>query len=120
MARSLVVGPSLVAALAAAMPADAQIVGRRTHEPVPVSSPFLPDSRLPGPGIWREVAQVRGDIRRARDNGLLTRREAGALDRETRRIGHVAMRYGRDGLSNSERDELRVRVETVRSAIGRR
>lgn len=117
--RYLAALPLVVAALGAAAPADAQIVGRRTYDPMPAASPFLPDSRLPGPSVWDEVEDVRGDIRVARRNGWLTRREARRLDREARRIAHAAARYGRDGLSEAERRELRSRSEAVRSVITR-
>jgi len=110
--------PVLLVALAAA-PAASQIAGERSYAPVGPASPFLPDSRLPGPGIWRELDDLRGDIRRARDNGWLSRREARRLDREARRISSAAARYGRDGLSGSERDELRARSEALRGAVTR-
>lgn len=106
-------------ALAAAAPAEAQIVGERSYAPVPARNPFLPDSRLPGPSVWDEVEDIRGDIRRAREAGWLTPREARRLDREARRIAAAAARYSHDGLSDSERSELRSRGEAVRSVITR-
>ena len=108
-----------VLALAAAAPAEAQIVGERSYAPVPARNLFLPDSRLPGPSIWDEVEDIRGDIRRAREAGWLTPREARRLDREARRIAAAAARSGEDGLSDSERRELRARGEAVRSVITR-
>ena len=109
----------LVAALAAAAPAGAQIAGERIYPPVPPSSPFLPDSRAPNPPLHRELVDIRGDIRTARDNGWLTRREARRLDREARRVAHAAARYARDGLSQAERDELRARAQALRGAVTR-
>ena len=105
--------------LAAAAPADAQIVGRRSYDPVPPPSLFLPDSRLPGAPIADEVEDMRGDSRRARNAGLLPRRDARRLDREARRLAHAAARYARDGLSDGERAELRDRGQALRSVIVR-
>jgi hypothetical protein len=110
---------ALLALTAAAAPAAAQIAGKREYGPVPASSPFLPDSRLPGPGIGREVRDLEGRIDRARESGALSRGEARRLDREARAIGRLADRYGRDGLSPSERAELENRSNYLRDAIGR-
>ncbi|MEA3009912.1 MAG: hypothetical protein QOJ91_1604 [Sphingomonadales bacterium] len=103
----------------AAVPAAAQIAGRHDYGPVPPSSPFLPDSRLPGPGIGREVRDVEGRIDRARKNGSLSRIEARRLDREARAIDRLAELYGRDGLSPSERAELDNRTNYLRDSVNR-
>ena len=116
--RRLVLLPLLVA-VATAVPAGAQIVGQRSYDPVPPASRFLPDSGLAGPAIWRELDDIRGDIRAARANGWLSRREARQLRRETRRIAHAAARYGRDGLSTSERRELQARADALRGIVTR-
>jgi len=110
---------ALTTAFVLAAPAAAQIVGATRYEPVGVANPFLPDSRAPGPGIQAEVAGIRRDIRRARDGGQLTRREARRLDREARRIGAAAARYREAGLSASERDELSDRAAALRSRVVR-
>ena len=106
-------------AFAIAAPAAAQIAGKRDYGPVPTAGPFLPDSRLPGPGIGREVDDLEDRIDRARDSGALTRREARRLDREARAIGRLERRYGRDGLSQSERAELENRARYLRDSINR-
>ena len=98
--------------------AGAQIVGKRDYGPVPASSPFLPDSRLPGPGIGREVRDLEGRIESARDRGDLTRGEARRLEREANAIGRLARVYGRDGLSPSERAELENRAAYLRDSVG--
>ena len=108
---------AVTAAIALAAPAAAQFVETRRYEPVGAANPFLPDSRAPGPGIWAEVADIRRDIRRAREGGLLTRREARRLDREARRIGHAAARYGEGGLSASEQSELGNRTAALRGRL---
>lgn len=113
--RALVV----VAALCAAGPAGAQIVGRHDYGPAPRASPFLPDSSLPAPPIGRDLRNVRERIGRLEDNGHLTRREARALRREAAWIGGLARRYGRDGLSDAERRELETRTQALRAHLNR-
>ena len=110
---------SLAIALSLCTAAEAQIVGQRDYGSVGISNPFLPDSQLPAPPVGAEVRQIRDRIDRLRDNGLLSRREARRLDREARRIGHAAYRYARDGLSASERSELRSRAAVLREEVNR-
>jgi len=117
MRRSALLFLALLAVAAA--PAGAQIAGKRDYGPVPVASPFLPDSRLPGPGIGREIRDIEGRIDRARDRGDLSGREARRLEREARAIGRLARLYGRDGLSPSERAELEARANYLRDSVGR-
>ena len=109
---------ALILACAAA-PAAAQIAGKRDYGPVPASSPFLEDSRLPGPGIGKDLRDVDERIGRARESGLLSRREARRLGREARAIGRLARTYGRDGLSGSERAELEARTNYLRDSVGK-
>jgi hypothetical protein len=108
---------SALAAFALAAPAGAQIAGKHDYGAVPASSPFLGDSRLPGPGIGREVSDIKSRIDRARDNGALSHGEARRLNREARAIGRLATLYGRDGLSPSERAELEARANYLRGAV---
>lgn len=108
-----------LAASALAVPAASQIAGKRDYGPVPTSSPFPADSRLPGPGIGREVRDLDGRIERARESGLLSRADARRLGREARAIGRLARVYGRDGLSPSERTELENRARYLRDSIAR-
>ncbi|HYW16326.1 MAG TPA: hypothetical protein VE891_09255 [Allosphingosinicella sp.] len=117
MRRSACLCLALVALPAA--PVGAQIAGKRDYGPVPAASPFLPDSRLPGPGIGREVRDLEGRIDRARDRGDLSRGEARRMEREARAIGRLERRYGRDGLSPSERRELENRAAYLRDLVGR-
>lgn len=106
-------------AAALATPAFAQIAGKHDYGPVPSASPFLPDSRLPGPPLGKELRDIDRRIERARDSGRLTGREARRLDREARAIGRLARLYGRDGLSPSERSELEARAAYLRDAVNR-
>ena len=102
-----------------AAPAAAQIAGKHDYGHVPVSSPFLPDSRLPAPPIGKELRDIDRKIERARDSGALTGREARRLERENRAIGRLARVYARDGLSPSEQAELEARTRYLRDAVGK-
>ena len=106
-------------ALILSAPAGAQIAGKRDYGPVPLSSPFLPDSRLPGPPLGKELRDIDRRIDRARDSGRLSPREARRLDRETRAVGRLARHYGRDGISPSERAELEARAAYLRDSVSR-
>lgn len=108
-----------IAAIVPAAPASAQFVGKPVYEPVFAPSPFVADIGPPGPGTVRELRQIRDGIDRARDGGLLSRREARQLHREARLIGRAARRYGRDGLSLSERRELETRTQVLREGVNR-
>jgi hypothetical protein len=103
----------------AAAPAAAQIVGRPDYGPVTRPNPFLPDSRPPQPAPAQEVEDLRGRIAAARESGDLSAREARRLEREARLIGRLAVRYGRDGLSDPERGEIATRAAAVRAAVNR-
>jgi hypothetical protein len=109
----------LVLALAAAAPADARIAGKHPPGDVRPSNPFLGNGRVSGPGPAREARGIRKKIERAQDNGAISRREARQLKREARLITHLGRRYGRDGLSDSERRELEARSFYLRDALGR-
>ena len=106
-----------LALLGLSAPAAAQIAAPRTYPSVGASDPFLPDSRLPGPAAWQEVGHLRDRIGRAREAGLISRREARRLYRQTNRLAARSRTYGRDGLSSSEQAEIRERALAVESAI---
>ncbi len=110
---------ALLACLLLAAPADAGIVGRHDYGPAPRSNPFIGDSSLPPRGAGREARKIEERVRRARDEGLISRREARRLSREARAIEHMAARYGADGLSPSERSELELRRQALSAAVGR-
>ena len=109
--------PALFALAVFIQPANAQIAGSYPREPVRPPNPFIGDSRLPGPGVGRELRDIRGRIDEVRDSGAISKREAKRLDREARQIGRLARRYGRDGLSGSERAELEARSLYLRGAV---
>jgi len=103
----------------AAEPAAAQIAGKHDYGPVAPANPFLDDSRLPGPGLGKELRDIDRRIENAREAGRLSGREARRLDREARAIGRLARVYGRDGLSPSERAELEARAAYLRDSVNR-
>jgi hypothetical protein len=100
--------------------AAAQIVGRPVYDDLPRMDRLgRADSRLPGPGIGNDLRDVRGRIEDARDSGRISGREARSYRREARAIGALASRYGADGLSPWEANELEFRAQALRSAIAR-
>jgi hypothetical protein len=100
-------------------PVDAQFVGRHDYGAAGLSNPFIGDSRQPGPGLCRELRDIRHQIRQERNNGALSHREARQLRRQASAIEQLAERYGADGLSPSEQDELETRTHYLSDAINR-
>ena len=109
----------LIACLFLASPVDAGIVGRHDYGPAPRSNPFIGDSSRPPRGAGRQAHKIEERIRRARDDGSISRREARRLSREARRIEQMAARYGADGLSPAERRELELRTQALSAAAAR-
>lgn len=108
----------LVLAFAVAAPVQAGIApSRRSAEPAVQRDPFLGSGRIEGPGIYRDVGDIRDRIDDGRESGALSRREARRLDRQARSLAHTAQRYGRDGLSASEARELEARARYLRDAV---
>jgi hypothetical protein len=103
-----------------AAPAAGQIVGRPVYGDVPRMDRLgRTDSRMPGPGIGNDLRDVRGRIDDARESGRISPGEARSYRREARAIGALAGRYGADGLSPSEANEVEFRARALRSAIAR-
>lgn len=117
--RRLALSLSVVLAAAIAAPASARIVGRHDHGPAPSANPFIGDSAKPPRGAGRQAYKIGERVRRARDNGLISRQEARRLSREARAIERMAARYGSDGLSQAERSELELRTQALSAAVGR-
>ena len=109
----------LLLVIAVAAPASAGIVGRHDHGPVPSPNPFIGDSRLPPRDAGRVAHKIHERVRRARDNGLISRQEARRLSREARLIEQLAARYDADGLSDPEGSELELRTQALSAAVGR-
>jgi hypothetical protein len=116
--RRFILPASILLAFGAA-PAGAQIAGKRDYGQVPAAGPFLGDSRLPAPGLGKDLREIDRRIDRARESGTLPGREARRLEREARAIGRLARVYGRDGLSSSERAELERRSNYLRDSVGK-
>ncbi len=98
-------------------------LGTANAQFVPRSPPS--GDRMPGivdrgttpaqPTIGRELLKSRNQIRQGQKDGDLSKREARALRREARQIDALADRYSADGLSDSERRELDMRVRALQS-----
>jgi len=67
-----------------------------------------------------ETDRIRRDIRRGRDSGQLSRRDARNLRVETYQIDRLRSRFGRDGLSDSEAAELATRQQLLREDVLRK
>lgn len=103
----------LVLALAlvgAATPAAAQFV----TQPGPPRTGVPPIAGgIAAAGPAREVDRARGRIEDARDDRRLSRREARRYRREATAIDGLGERFGRDGLSAGERQELELRARVL-------
>ena len=62
-----------------------------------------------------DLRRTRDLIGQGRQDGDLSKKEARALRREARQIDTLADRYASDGLSDSERRELEMRVQVLRA-----
>jgi hypothetical protein len=93
------------------------IVSRHRYPPTVAVEPFPPDSRLRGPSVWAEIDFLHRRINRARNAGLITRREARRLHREADAIALHAWAYRAHGFSASERTELANRARIVSDAV---
>lgn len=67
------------------------------------------------PAVAHELHEIYEDIDRRRDNGELTKREARQLRHEASRIAALSDLYAVDGLSTSERSELRLHASVLTS-----
>lgn len=65
----------------------------------------------------RELGKIRSEIRRAQDNGEITRSEERALLRQSRRVGGFGYRASAQGFSYSESAGLRSQIEMLRSQV---
>jgi len=91
--------------------------------PAQIRGPSIEGVRWPAPrpglpGIARDLRQADAGIHDGRRSGQLSRREARALERESRQIAVLQERFARDGLSAAEQAELSQRVAALRSVTG--
>ena len=108
---------SIAAALLLLLPPFA---GQPPAAPAPTRDRVMPgiaDIRAdPGDALAeRDLRDARRIIERRRESGELSRREARHLRREARLISALGERYGADGLSASERQELQLRANELRA-----
>lgn len=108
---ALLFAPSILA------PQSSHFTGQHVYAPVAGPDPFIGDSRQPGPGVGRELRDVRHRIRDARESGHLSGREAHQLKREAHAVERLAELYADDGLSRSEQDELENRTHVLSDRV---
>ncbi len=96
--------------------AYAQIAPRSPSEPERIPGAIVDVNVRSGQqDAGRELRETRDRIKSGRKSGDLSKEEARALRREVDQIGTLAERYGRDGLSESERRELDMRSRALGS-----
>ncbi|MDK2762003.1 MAG: hypothetical protein KYX64_11675 [Sphingopyxis sp.] len=101
------------------MPAAAQAQFMPIMPPTPPAGDPMPGisdmGTQPGGSTYRyDIREARDRISRGRHNGELSKSEARGLKREAGQIAALAERYGRDGLSDSERRELDMRTQVLK------
>ena len=107
------------ACFAFAAPAAAQFAQPHNYGPVDVPNPFVGDSRQRGPGLGRELHDIRERLHRERESGALSRSEARRLKREANAIAELAGRYADEGMPSSARAELEARAHYLSDAVNR-
>ena len=103
------------ALLALPASADAQVYG--PPAPGEERPPSVVDARVGSDDrtLGQDLDEARERIKRQRESGAISKREARALRREAGLIGELAARYGADGLSDDERRELEMRAQVLRA-----
>lgn len=64
-----------------------------------------------------DLRKVDREIREGRESGRLSKQDAKGLRKERRQIGALAERYGSDGLSSREAEELYMRERVLESQV---
>ena len=67
------------------------------------------------PATSAELALVRRDVRKGREEGSLSKKQARELRRESREVSMLEGRYAAGGLSAAEAAELKARIEVLRA-----
>jgi len=62
-----------------------------------------------------DLGHVRRDVRKGRDEGSLSKKQAKELRREAREVAMLEERYAAGGLSSAEAAELRARIGVLRA-----
>lgn len=105
---------SIAAMFSLAAPASAQLFGGIVGTPNDEGSRRIVPVTI---GVGPQLDRIDDSIDEGRDSGQLTRHEARVLRRDSRRIGAMQERFGRDGLSADETAELQARVEVLRAQV---
>ena len=84
----------------------------------PIVGSLPPEPRaLPAynPATSAELGLIRRDVRKGREEGSLSKKQARELRRESREVAMLEERYAAGGLSGAEAAELRARIEVLRA-----
>jgi hypothetical protein len=117
--RALVASLCFPLAFALVAPAGAQFVEPHNYGPVSAPNPFIGTSRQRGPGVGRELHNIRERIHAEREAGLLSKPEARRLRREANAIEEQAELSAQQGTSQSAQDELETRTHYLSDAVNR-
>lgn len=100
--------------LLAASGAGAQIVG--PPAPQPGTETYRRAEAAADEARYRlDLRKIDRTIREGRESGRLSKRDAKTLRKERQQIGSLAERYGSDGLSSQEAQELYMRERVLES-----
>lgn len=105
--KRYVIPAVIVAALPAAAPAQFVSAGP------PADIVAMPNQ----PGIAADRRDIRRSIRAARRSGDISPTEAKSFLKEDAAIGSLGQRFGENGLSLSEEQELQVRAQALRGMV---
>jgi hypothetical protein len=67
------------------------------------------------PATTAELGLIRRDVRKGREEGSLSRKQASELRRESREVAMLEERYAAGGLTGAEAAELKARIEVLRA-----
>jgi hypothetical protein len=67
------------------------------------------------PATSSQLGQIRSEVRKGREEGSLSRRQARQLRGEAGEIAMLEQRYASGGLTGAEAAELRTRIEVLRA-----
>ena len=113
--RKFLISAALLSVAAAAAPASAQYNSRYDDRRYDDRRGY--DDFRGGERIDRQLAQISDRIHRAYQRRLISSNEARRLQREADQIDRLEDRYGRNGLSGWERQDLQRRVQHLRQRL---
>ena len=113
--RKFLISAALLSVAAAAAPASAQYDSR--HDGRRYDDRRGYDDFRGGERTDRQLAQISERIQRAYQRRLISSNEARRLQREVDQIDRLEDRYGRNGLSGWERQDLQRRVQHLRQSL---